>query len=527
MEEIAESTWYILERRQPFSQSVLWTLQRHYFAARGVEAWRRGEVPHYITSNPAIANSYAEIVFAFLCDQDRLSAADAAKDEPLYICELGAGSGRFAFHFLSRLIGLCEQAGVAAESFRYVLTDQAASNLQFWRGHSRFERFFADGLLGVARLDINAPGEAALDLDGRTITAGSLGRPLVVIANYVFDSIPQDLFYLNGEECQQCVISLEVDADPGALDIAELLERVHCHYDRQTLTEPAYEEPWLQELLAGYQRALPNTHLLFPAAGLRCLQRLGALSKRGLLLLSADKGDHRLTALKGRPAPDLVRHGSFSLSVNYHAIKMFCERSGGLALFPISPYQSLSVNACLMVPEASGHVETLRAYQRQVQDFGPDDFFAITRHVCETIGQMALPEILAYLRLSHYDSHLFAKALPRLTELAAELDRDERRAVGQVIDRVWELYFPLGEELDLANAIARLLYEMDDYRRALDFFQRSLDGYGAATGTLANMASCHHMLGDNAAARTLLQSALEHDPGDAQVQELLLSISDA
>jgi len=256
------------------------------------------------------------------------------------------------------------------------------------------------------------------------------------------------------------------------------------------------------------------------------LQRLRAVSKQGLLLLSADKGNHRLTALKGNPAPDLVRHGSFSLSVNYHAIKMFCERRGGLALFPSALHQSLSVNACLMVPEASSHVETLRAYRRQVEDFGPDDFFAVTRHVFETIGQIRVPEIFAYLRLSHYDSHLFAKVLPRLAELAAELDRDERRAVGQVIDRVWELYFPLGEELDLANAIARLLYEMDDYRRALDFFQRSLDVYGAATGTLTNMAACHHMLGDDETARTLLQTVLEHDPGDAQVQELLLSISD-
>jgi len=528
MEEIAETTWYILERQQPFSQSVLWTLQRHYFAARGVEAWRQGEVPHYITSNPMIANSYAEIVFAFLGDQDRLSAAAAAKDEPLYICELGAGSGRFAFHFLSRLIGLCEQAGVAAESFRYVLTDQAASNLQFWRGHPRFQRFFADGLLGVAKLDINAPGEITLDLGGRTITTGSLARPLVVIANYVFDSIPQDLFYLNGEECQQCVVSLEVNADPATLDVAELLERVQCHYERQPLAVPPYEEePWLQELLAGYQRALPDTHLLFPAAGLRCLQRLRALSKQGLLLLSADKGDHRLTALKGKPAPGLVCHGSFSLSVNYHAIKAFCERSGGLAMFPSVRHHSLNVSACLMVSGAAGHLETRRAYQRHVQDFSPDDFFTMTRHALRTIEHMSVEEILAYLRLSHHDSHQFALSAARLTELAAGLDRDERKAVIHAIDRVWELYFPLGEELDLAQAAACLLYEMDDYRRALDFFMRSLDVYGTNTDTLTNMAACHHMLGDDEAARALLQTVFAGDPADARAQELLSLIGGA
>src|SRR5437016_12125635 len=101
----AETIRYLLEKQQPFSQSLLWDLQQHYFAERGIEAWRQSEVPHYITSNPTVANCYAEIVFACLRDQNRLTQSS----EPLYLCELGAGSGRFAFHFLNRLTRLCEQ----------------------------------------------------------------------------------------------------------------------------------------------------------------------------------------------------------------------------------------------------------------------------------------------------------------------------------------------------------------------------------------------------------------------------------
>lgn len=518
MKEDAETTWYALERQQPFSQSLLWEMQRYYFAARGVEAWRQGEVPHYITSNPSIANSYAEIVFAFWCDRNRPGAGTAPSREPLHLCELGAGSGRFAFHFLKRLARLCEQAGVPLESFRYVLTDQAESNLEFWQQHPRFQPFIARGLLDVASFDMTESREVAMRLSRKTITAGSLGAPLVVIANYVFDSIPQDLFYLDGEACHQCLISLAVDTDPGTVDIAELLQRVQCHYDRQPLTAPAYEEPWLQQLLAGYQRALPDTHLLFPAAGLRCLQRLRALSKQGLLLLSGDKGDHRLTSLKGRPAPDLVRHGSFSLSVNYHAIKEFCERSGGLAMFPGVQHHSLNVSACLMVDGAAGHLETRRAYQRHVQDFSPDDFFVLTRHAVRTIGQMSVAEILTYLRLSHDDSHLLALSLPRLRELAAALDRDEHRAVREAIDRVWDLYFPLKEPLDLADGIARLLFEMTDYQKAFDFFARSIEISGPDEGTVANMELCRKLLEQNEEANALLQEVLAHEPAEAEAR---------
>jgi hypothetical protein len=191
------TTPHVLQGPQPFAQSMLWDLQRRYFAERGVDAWRQGEVPHYVTSNPRMADSYAQIVLAFLRDRQRLAGADEPAAEPLYICELGAGSGRFAFHFLTRLVRLCEQAGVPVGAFRYVLTDQAQANVRFWREHARFQAFFAAGLLDVAEFDISQSGDIALQMGKVSIGPGSLARPLVVVANYVFDSIPQDLFYVD------------------------------------------------------------------------------------------------------------------------------------------------------------------------------------------------------------------------------------------------------------------------------------------------------------------------------------------
>jgi hypothetical protein len=430
------------------------------------------------------------VVFDFWRDRNRLASAA----EPLTICELGAGSGRLAFHFLTRLARLCEQSGVEPASFRYVLSDNSARNLEFWRTHARFQPFFARGLLDLAAFDIESSSELALQLSGRTIAAGSLERPLVAIANYVFDSIPQDLFHIDQGECRECLVSLALDEKPSALGAAELLERVVCRYESRPAAQPAYPEPWLQELFAGYRHALADTHLLFPAPGLRCLQRLRALSREGLLLLSADKGDHRLSALQGRAPPGLVRHGSFSLHVNYHAIKAYCERSGGLALFPGARHNSVNISACLMVERAADHRETRRAYERQVQDFSPDDFYTIATHARAAIAQMSVVEILAYLRLGHYDAHQFGRYLPRLIELAPRLERDQHRAVSEAVDRVWDLYFPLGERLDLADSIARLLYEMDDYAHALGYFQRSIDIYGPNEATLANMETCRRLL---------------------------------
>jgi tetratricopeptide (TPR) repeat protein len=522
MKETAETTWYLLDRQRPFSQSVLWDLQRNYFSERGIGAWSKGEVPHYVTSNPTLANSYAEIVFACWRDQQRL----APSSEPMYLCELGAGSGRFAFHFLKRLARLCELAEPSLTSFRYVLTDFTQSNLDYWRGHPCFRTFFESGVLDIALFDINQSDQLALQLSGKTITAESLNRPLVVIANYVFDSVAQELFYFDDRHYHQCLVSLLVNEDPDTLTTTELLERVQCHYDHKVLTEPPYQEPYLQQLLADYNRTLTDTYLLFPAAGLRCLQRLKALSKQGLLSLSADKGDHRLEAFQGMSPPRLVCHGSFSFSVNYHAFKTVCEQSDGIALFPLSPYRSLNVSCLLMLTNAASYTETQRAYQRYVQDFGPDEFFTITGHARQYIPEMKAADILAYLRLSYYDSHQFEGYLPRLMELAPELNHRGRLAVSDACDKVWESYFPLGESLDLAYQIGCLLYEIDDCAHALTYFERSIEIYGQHAGTLFNMAACHESLGQFGHAESLLRTVLKYDPDNQQARALLTEMKE-
>lgn len=510
-----------IEKRQPYSCSLLWELQRRYFAERGIEAWASGEVPQYVTSNPTIANAYAEIVFAFSRDLDRL-VPPGSRDAKLTICELGGGSGRFAFHFLRRLEHLCVQAGVAPETFRYVLTDAADANIDFWRAHPRFRPYLERGVLDFARFDVMQPAGLALQVNGGTIAAAAPQRgPLVVIGNYLFDSVPPDLFHVREKQLFRCLVSLALDAEPDGLDAGALLAALQVHYDYEALSGPPYAEPWLQEPLTEYRHGLQNTHLTFPAAGLRCLRTLAGWSERGLLVLSADKGENRLERLDGLPPPDLVRHGSVSLSVNYHAFIRMCERAGGLALVPDHDHSSIDVIGLLMMPDAAEYAEIRQAYRRHVQDFGPDGFYVVSRHARAHIAQMSVEEMLAYLRLSRHDSHLLVRYLSRLTELAAEFGDSTRRDVTDALEKVWDGYFPLGEDVDLAAGIAELYYAMDDFPRARVFFERSIEIYGADTGTLFNIGACLYGSGDKAAAAAVLRNVLDHDSGNEPARLLL------
>lgn len=498
---------------KPANEAQIWATQRRYFEERGIDAWRRNEVPEYVTSNPFVARVYAEIVLAFHRD---LAAMDSKSDEPLLLCDIGAGSGRFAFHFLSSLTELCAQAGVSMGAFRYVLTDISEKNIAFWQRHPRFAPFFASGMLDTALLDITEPGGLHLRQSNRTIRGGDLAKPIVGIANYLFDSIQQDLFLFRDGQAFRCRAAI----GQGAVDGDE----ARIGHVPDPAPAPGYAEPELRTIFDEYRRTLVDSHLLFPARTLRGLAGLDALSSAGMLLLSADRGEHRLEALDRQPAPVFARHGSVSLPVNYHSIVRFCENRGGVALLPERPHRSIDVVALLMTPQADRLERTRRAYSRHVQDFGPDDFFAITADARERIPHMSSDDLLAYLKLVGPDAYQFACCLPRLSELSAEFDPATRTALRDFVESLWRNYLPLGEELDLAGGIAHLLYEMDDYAGAALFFRRSIEIYGADTGTLYNLACCEHLLDSPARASALLVELLRHDPDNRDARALLAGI---
>ena len=52
----------------PFSDSPLWSRQHNYYRQRGMAAWSEGKVPHYLTNNPSMARTYADIVLGYWRD---------------------------------------------------------------------------------------------------------------------------------------------------------------------------------------------------------------------------------------------------------------------------------------------------------------------------------------------------------------------------------------------------------------------------------------------------------------------------
>src|SRR5258708_2295256 len=88
----------VLETDVSLSQSLIWRLQRDFYAQRGLKAWTEDLVPSYITNNPFIAEIYAKIVAGFVSDcMQQAQHGPLSPENPLRILELGAGTGKFSY----------------------------------------------------------------------------------------------------------------------------------------------------------------------------------------------------------------------------------------------------------------------------------------------------------------------------------------------------------------------------------------------------------------------------------------------
>lgn len=503
-----------VEQPVRFSQSKLWEWQREYFNTAGVSAWSDGVVPHYITSSSYICKAYAGVVFGRLRD-----LANEGVSGPVHLVELGTGSGQFAFHFLQHLTELFGGSVLEGKiAWKYVMTDFTESNIRFWESHNSLQPYVDAGLLDWAHFDCTTTEQLKLQLSGTVLKPSKKQQPIIAIANYLFDTIPQDLFWVEDGKVEACKVALAVPAGMETMPPAELIAQVALRYEHEPADQNYYQDAQWNELLKAYATELNQTALLFPHEGLACIQRLAAIAGQQLTVLSGDKGYVLNTELRHRPLPGITRHGSFSMSVNYHAIKRWFEANAGTALHVTDAHNS--INVCCFVLNNTELPETTLAFQQLVSSFGPDQQFVLKKAIERNYLALQPQEILSYVRMSGYDPKAFRRGIPSLTAQVANMTPELKQQLDAVVVRMWQNYYPLGEQPDLAFLTGVLLYELDLFGRALELFQQSLHLYGEDAGTYCNVAMCFLQLGNREAMTQALDAGLALDPHHAASLEL-------
>ena len=448
---------------QRLSKSILWDIQRQFFLQKGVAAWQEDIVPHYISSNPFMARAYSQIVLGYLRDvaASEEKRAGLNSEQPIYIIELGAGSGRLAYHFLHQFHNRLAQSPLADIPIKFVMTDFVPATLEFWQQHESFKPWLAAGLLDFALFDAQTPQALHLVHSKQTLSPEAIHNPFILIANYFFDSIPQDCFTItDGQLCENLLTLYSSQPEPDYTDAA-LWHRLELAYEAIPLQQPYYDNEDYNQILARYEEFLPDTTLLFPNVGLDCLEFWRGDDNGRFLLLSSDRGYSLAESLLEQEDPLPNLHGSFSLMVNYDAINHYVALQEGIILQPAHYQNNLQVAAYLLGPTVQNGTETRLAFSDAILNGGPDDFFALKTAVEKHYHELTLPQLLSYLRFSGWDAEIFLDCFPALQAQIRQAAEVWHTDVYQVLSHIEAQYLPLGADDTLSHAIQTLLNEMD------------------------------------------------------------------
>lgn len=488
------------------SQSPIWSRQRDYYIQRGLQTWTADKVPEFITNNPFIAEIYARIVFGFISDCLTQEHPPTAA-RPLRIVELGAGTGKFGYLFLRHFQALLRAKEIPQESFHYTMTDCSERILQSWRSNSYFAEFVNRGVLDFALLKAGAD-ESSLEF------LKSAPGPLVVIANYVFDSLPQDAFLIRKGELLEWLLTVFA-AGSGTVGLTDShpLSKHAFSFQAAPVTPERYSDPTWNSILNEY-RKLGDATVLFPSAALKLLEQLRDASDGRIMVLAADKGF--VSAEMGRLAqgpPALEWHTPecFSLMVNFDGIGRYVESKGGEALLPDKRSSKLHICGFLTGRPGEEFTSTRKNYHATQEAFGPDDLFTLFAWLNAHMEEMTVAQILAALRLTRWDPVALIRLFPVLGKQIRSVVA-EREDLRDTVHKVWANLFPAspGDSV-LAFDCGVILLELRYFEEAAAMFKTSQQVLGPSATTSYNLGLCAMGLEHTAEALAQMKEACRLD----------------
>jgi len=503
----------------PISQCPLWKIQEDYYRQHGIGAWDE-KVPYFVTNSVVIAETYADLLVAFL--QDYAAQLDVA--EPVYLLELGAGIGRFGFLLLKELDRKLPYFPVLRDlKIKLVMTDFTDMPPSFWQKHERLKPFVEAGKVDFAVLHPESETSVKLRVSGQTLAPGSCKNPLVVLANYLFDSLRMDQFRIDGEgNVEECLIELfkkptARHSTPRRTDIRDVtFEKSY----RKTTPDHYPTAAW-NDILKEYAANLRDACVLYPTGARQVMDNMRALSGDNLVLLSSDRGFSTVGSMVAyQDFPYDMHEGCFSHQVNYHAL---CS---GMPLYLHTTHRQLNSIQTVFsadVKNAPSEWPHLRyAFNERL-----DRTNAVNTLAAEAFGLVADRQdtwstcLLAFVRMNLFDPNAFTAVAKRIVPIIPKLTLSERMELLMMLDQIWDNHYQFKGAVKAPFWLGHLYYELGVYDRALFFLEKTAEIEGDDDVLCYLRACCHDAMGAPDKARTMLKKALKHNAGLAEARDML------
>jgi len=496
-------------------------MMRDYYAEQGIKAWI-DDVPFYITSNPYIANTYANIVVSFIFSW--IQKHPEAKKSPFYLVELGTGTGQFSFYLLRIILSLLSQMGADDIQIKYVMTDFAQETIDFWLEHDAFKPFVEKGVLDFAKFDLATEALPTLHMANETLDASVVKNPLVVLANYIFDTLPCDIVEVSHGQLRESLISVSTpannikDGKPISLDKLTLDHRV------QDITPDYFEDEKMNTILREYATLLEDTFIEFPTETLSLLSRMQQINEN-MLVITSDKSYLSLDELENLAHPEMAFHGSFSAMVNLDAISRYVKQLNGDAILQ-TPREGLSSAVFSVGFDMHSFLEFKLTVNRYLEEFSPSDYFILYEHIEKLAEQVDLDTLVSFLALSRWDPYILEILSDRLDEL---LETEESISVDYLaanIHQIADNFYYLPQAFDVYFEVGKFFHDLEIYDKAYHYFQLSRRYFGEQFALVYNEGICEYHLEDYKKAQASFELSVKLDPKSKDAKAWLKRVAE-
>lgn len=510
------------------SHSLLWKQMHTYYDKMGLEIWEEELVPSQITSNTYLANIYAHLIVAQI--NDYRASSTFSSQEPFYIIEMGAGHGKFSFYMLKALRETLKVYNLDLNSICYVMTDISEKNIQYWRKHPALQEFIQNKTLDFALYNALTNTTIDLLLSQTCIKAKQLQKPLFVICNYIFDTLPQDAFQIKNGNLYET--ELVIQTKPQTQEQVEHIFENNEYIFKQNQVKKDYYplsnhfNHYLNTLLKQYINIFKEASFLLPTGGIQAIEQFTQFSQSATVVLVADKGITALSLLEGLDPPDISYHASVSMMVNFDALARYTELRQGISL--LMPDQSSDFQVANFIYNANYPiVHSQAAFKMSLSSFSPQDLFNLCYKDDEPNKAFnSLDEILAMMNLCDWDPSLFYHYYPQLLLQFEQVEKNELTiahilAIQRGLEKVWDRFFKLEKDQDVPYAIASILYSIDSFEKSIDFYKHSLIEFGEKEETFYNIAIAYQALEAIPEAIKYAQKSLEFNKNYKEAQNLM------
>lgn len=486
----------VLETDKRLSESMLWSLQEQYFEKQGPNLWTGDHF--YSTNRMPFVEAYVELVTSALTD----CAALIDAEHPLYILEIGGGSGCFAYRFLNDFLENLEDFdNLKKVKLKYILTDFSEAIVKKWSENRNLNALYQQGILDFAVFNPQRDRKLELRQSAQTLTTKDIKNPLIVIANHVFDSIEQDAFRITHGVLQESKVTVFREDPDGSFGSEPALDDLRIIERFVDVDGPYYESATYDNIMAGFRDEIKEATFTMPVGALNCVDNLATFCDEKLILLSADQGYVRFDTQRttGLKKLDFDRHGYCTFDVNFMAISKYFEGNGGMSLVENLDYSGLRVAFNSLISNRFQNTAHYFKHYLQRKNF-LDSQLQIADLIKNGLraGDYESSRVglfLSIVKAFNYDPQMFAIAhkdlLDERFQDLAKMNTQVRSELQDTLHRTIRNIYIIDDNHKIFDSILRLYIQLDWFEECLKFSEEIIETYGDVSTAIDHAAlSC-------------------------------------